>query len=80
MTEKAAEYNVHVFPAESGWTPQQALLDALEIANKQGFDVVLVVGADADGSLVIRASDMMRKDALWLAECAKRHALEEEHE
>lgn len=50
MTEEAAKYNVSVFPAESGRTPQQALLDALEIANKQGFDVVLIAGIDADGT------------------------------
>jgi len=76
MSEKPATYNVHAFPTETGRTPQQTLLEALETANKGDLKEVLVVGVDAEEFIRIWSSDISRKDALWLAECAKRHALE----
>lgn len=76
MTKKvwSKSDNVRVFPNSSGKTTQQALLDALG----QGLEQVLIVGVDSDDDLVIFSSDITRKDALWLAECAKRHATEED--
>ena len=76
MTEKSARYNVHAFPTERGRTSQQTLLEALETANKGELREVFIVGVDADEDIRLWSSDISRKDALWLAECAKRHALE----
>lgn len=35
----------------------------------------IVIGLSADGELLVRCSRMSRKDALWLLELAKQHAL-----
>lgn len=56
-------------------TPQQALLSALEFANNDNLQDVLIVGYDGAGELLVRSSRMDRKDALWLAEQLRLHAL-----
>jgi len=56
-------------------TPQQALLSALEFANNDNLQDVLVVGYDGDGVLLVRSSRMDRKDALWFSEHLRRYAL-----
>lgn len=58
-------------------TPQQALLSAIEFANNDNLQDVLVVGYDGDGDLLVRSSRMDRKDALWLSEQLRRYALGE---
>ena len=45
-------------------------------AQEAGLTECLIVGYDADGRLVLRSSGMARRDALWLIEQAKRHALD----
>lgn len=70
--------NVLVFPATDTMTPQQALLSALEFANNNNLQDVLVVGYAGDGSLVLRSSRMDRKDALWLSEQLRKYALGDE--
>jgi hypothetical protein len=67
--------NVLSFPATVTMTPKQALLSALEFANDDNLQDVLVVGYDGDGVLLVRSSRMDRKDALWLAEHLRRYAL-----
>lgn len=67
--------NVLAFPATTTMTPQQALLSALEFADQDNLQEVLVVGYDGDGDLLIRSSRMTRRDALWLAEQLRQHAL-----
>jgi hypothetical protein len=67
--------NVLAFPATTTMTPQQALLSALEFANNDNLQDVLVVGYDGDGELVIRSSRMDRKDALWISEQLRIYAL-----
>jgi len=66
---------VLAFPATDTMTPQQALLSALEFANNDNLQDVLVVGYDGDGGLLVRSSRMDRKDALWLSEQLRRYAL-----
>lgn len=70
--------NVLPFPPTTTMTPRQALLSALEMAENDDLQDVLVVGYDGDGDLVIRSSRMDRKDALWLAEMLRRYALDDE--
>lgn len=70
--------NVMHFPPTTTMTPRQALLSALEFAENDRLQDVLVVGYDDDGDLVIRSSRMDRKDALWLSEMLRRYALETE--
>ena len=67
--------NVLAFPATTTMTPQQALLSALEFANNDNLQDVLVIGYDGDGELVIRSSRMDRKDALWISEQLRIYAL-----
>ena len=67
--------NVLAFPATDTMTPQQALLSALEFANNDNLQDVLVAGYDGDGGLLVRSSRMDRKDALWLSEQLRRYAL-----
>lgn len=67
--------NVFAFPATDTMTPQQALLSALEFANNDNLQDVLVVGYDGDGALLVRSSRMDKKDALWLSEQLRRYAL-----
>ena len=65
--------NAAVFaPLPPAMTVAQALGDAQEA----GLTECLIVGYDADGRLVLRSSGMARRDALWLIEQAKRHALD----
>ena len=56
-------------------TPQQALLSALEFANNDNMQDVIVVGYDANGGLIVRSSRMDRKEALWLSEQLRKHVL-----
>lgn len=58
-------------------TPQQALLSALEFANNNNLQDVLIVGYDGDGDLLVRSSRMDRKDALWLSEQLRIYALDD---
>ena len=67
--------NVFAFPATTTMTPQQALLSALEFANNDNMQDVLVVGYDAGGCLIVRSSRMDRKEALWLSEQLRKYAL-----
>lgn len=67
--------NVTPFPASSTFTPEQALLSALEFARADNLTEVCVVGYDAEGSLVVRSSRMARRDALWMAEQLRAYAL-----
>jgi hypothetical protein len=63
---------IRAFDAHDAMTVAQALGDAQEA----GLTECLIVGYDADGRLVLRSSGMARRDALWLIEQAKRHALD----
>lgn len=67
--------NILSFPPTTTMTPQQALLSALEFANNDNLQDVLIVGYDGAGELLVRSSRMDRKDALWLAEQLRLHAL-----
>ena len=62
-------------PATTTFTPRQALLSAMEFADNDNLQDVLIVGYDGTGELVVRSSRMDRKDALWLAEMLRDWAL-----
>jgi len=70
--------NVLAFPATATMTPKQALLSALEFADNDNLQDVLIVGYDGDGVLLVRSSRMDRRDALWLSEQLRRYALGDE--
>jgi len=70
--------NVFAFPATTTMTPEQALRSALEFATNDNLQDVLVVGYDGDGALLVRSSRMDRKEALWLSEQLRKHALSED--
>lgn len=70
--------NVLAFPASTSMTPMQALLSALEFANNDNMQDVLIIGYDGEGQLLVRSSRMDRKDALWLAEQLRDYALNPE--
>ncbi len=69
--------NVFALPAGKT-TPMQALLSAMEFANNDNLQDVIIVGYDGDGHLLVRSSNMSRADALWLAEHLRKHILEDE--
>lgn len=75
MTDK-----ISPFPPSDTMTPAQALLSALQLVKAGGIEDVLIVGYASDGDLFVRSSRMSRKDALWLAEQLRRHALEDDEE
>lgn len=59
------------FPAKDTFTPEQALMSALQFTLQD----VVVIGYDTNGELFIRSSRMDRKDALWLAEMFRDYLL-----
>jgi len=62
-------------PATTTFTPRQALLSAMEFADNDNLQDVLIVGYDGNGELIVRSSRMDRKDALWLAELLRNWAI-----
>ena len=46
-----------------------------KVIRERDWDQVMAIGYDKDGDLMICSSKMSRKDALWLLEQAKLHAL-----
>lgn len=73
MTTGSDNDNVAVFPAPGVLrTPDMALRAALA----DGLDAVMIIGANADGDMCFYSSgNVSNKDALWMAEHAKLHAL-----
>lgn len=67
--------NVYTFPATEDMTVRQALISAFDLLRDNDLDEVIVVGHDSCGKLIVRSSKMTRRDALWLAEQLKMHAL-----
>ena len=63
--------NVIALPASTNFTPEQALLSALEFCRTDNLTDVLVIGYDADGVLAIRSSKMTRAEAIFMLEQAK---------
>lgn len=59
------------FPLRDTFTAEQAL----EAAGQRGLQQVLIVGIDGDNNLIVTSSRMTRAEALWLAEHARRNAL-----
>ena len=51
---------------------------ALGTAGDAGLTECIVVGYDDEGHMVIRSSGMSRRDAVWILEQAKRHAMGED--
>lgn len=66
---------ITAFPAATTFTPKQALLSAMDFADNDNLQDVLIVGYDGDGVLLIRSSRMDRKDALWLSELLRDWAI-----
>ena len=66
---------ITALPASTTFTPEQALLSAMEFVNHDNLNDILIVGYDRDGLLLVRSSRMDRKDALWLAEMLRDWAL-----
>jgi hypothetical protein len=67
--------NIIALPASVNYTPEQALLSALEFARADNLTDVMVIGYDANGVLVIRSSKMTRADGLFMVEKAKQWTL-----
>lgn len=63
--------NVIALPASVNYSPEQALLSALEFCRADNLTDVLITGYDADGVLIVRSSKMSRADALFMLEKAK---------
>lgn len=60
-------------------TPEQALMEALDMARNNDLQDALVIGHDGAGDLVIVASGALTgKDALWMMEQAKALVLDPE--
>ena len=58
-------------PASVNYSPEQALLSALEFCRADNLTDVLITGYNADGELIVRSSKMSRADALFMLEKAK---------
>lgn len=73
MTRKSDNDNVAVFPTPDDLrTPDMALRAALA----DGLDAVMIIGANSHGDMCFYSSgNVSNKDALWMAEHAKLHAL-----
>ena len=67
--------NVIALPASTAFSPEQALLSALEFTRTDNITDVLVIGYDNDGVMIIRSSRMSRADALFMLEKAKQWVL-----
>lgn len=67
--------NIIALPASVNFTPEQALLSALEFAREDNLTDVMVIGYDADGVLIIRSSRMSRADGLFMVEKARQWTL-----
>jgi hypothetical protein len=67
--------NIIALPASVNYTPEQALLSALEFARDDNLTDVVVIGYDTDGVLVIRSSKMTRAVGLFMIEKAKQWTL-----
>lgn len=74
MSSESMEQTISVFPNDNT-SPQQALLDMLNLVGERGLKDVLIVAADKDGNIVVRSSAMTNKDALWLALSSALHAM-----
>lgn len=59
--------------AHSRMTVEQAINSAKELE----LTDVVIAGFDKDGDFCVRSSHMTRKDALWIAEYTKKHAMGE---
>lgn len=64
--------NIIALPASVNYTPEQALLAALEFCRDDNLTDVMVIGYDSDGVLIIRSSKMTRADGLFMLENAKK--------
>lgn len=63
-------------PNSTTFTPEQSLQTALREVDK--LEDVMVIGTYKDGcGLYITSSRLTRAEALWLAEKAKKHALDQ---
>lgn len=58
-------------PASVNYTPEQALLSALDMCREGRLTDVMVLGYDEDGDLFVRSSKMTRAEGLFMAEKAK---------
>ena len=55
--------------------PPQSVTAVLEDAKADDLSCVLILGLDEDEELVVRCTHLTNKDALWLLEMGKAHAL-----
>lgn len=63
--------NVISLPASVNYTPEQALLSALDMCREGRLTDVFILGYDEDGELFVRSSKMTRAEGLFMAEKAK---------
>lgn len=63
--------NVIALPASTNFTPEQALLSALEFCRADNLTDVIVLGYDADGDLIIRSSKLTRAEGLFMVKKAE---------
>ena len=67
--------NVIALPASVNFTPEQALLSALDQCKQGRLTDVLVIGYDDDGVLFVRSSKMTRAEGLFMAVKAQEWAM-----
>ena len=58
------------------WSPQQCLVEALNVAEDMECVVVAYLVKDTDGETLIRLSNCDAKDLLWLGNAIKHYAVE----
>lgn len=67
--------NVISLPASVNFTPEQALLSALDLCKQGMLTDVVVLGYDDAGALVVRSSKMTRAEGLFMAVKAQEWAM-----
>ena len=63
-------------PASVNYTPEQALLSALDMCREGRLQDVIVLGYDEDGELFVRSSKMTRAEGVFMALKAQQWAMD----
>ena len=67
--------NVIALPASVNFTPEQALLSALDLCRQGDLTDVVILGYDSNNALVVRSSKMTRAEGLFMAVKAQEWAM-----
>lgn len=67
--------NLHILPPRDDLAVGEMLSHCVSEATAGVLVSGLMIGLDGGGTLLIRTSQMSRKDALWLLELARQHVI-----